>query len=96
MSTNELETLLGSPNGQHWIKTVLGVLVGGLEKLLTTQQMADMMNAIVSAEASPEISNAECQVLIPLFDVMFQQCPEVVKVAQDDYQATQPASLSAR
>ncbi|MEZ6141700.1 MAG: hypothetical protein R3B84_14100 [Zavarzinella sp.] len=96
MSTNELETLLGSPNGQHWIKTILGVLVGGLEKLLTTQQMADIMNAVVCTEADPKVSNAECQVLIPLFDVMFQQCPEVVKVAHGDYQATQPASLSAR
>ena len=60
---------------------ILGRTANGLGKLLPVDQLADLLNAIVGADAEPRLTDPEVEALETLFALLRDLSPEAVDVA---------------
>ena len=60
---------------------ILGRTANGLGKLLPVDQLADLLNAIVGADAEPRLTDAEVEAVERLFDLLAAVAPSAVDAA---------------
>lgn len=54
-----------------------------LSKAMPTQAVADLLNVLVSLEADGKFTDREVELGHCLFDQLYHECPEAVRVAQE-------------
>ena len=60
---------------------ILGRTANGLGKLLPIDQLADLLNAIIGADADPRLTDPEVEAMETLFALLGDLSPQAVDVA---------------